>query len=103
MTWEPELEELRQRQALAREMGGPDKIARQRAAGRLTVRERIGTLLDSGSFHEIGSITGNGTYDEAGALPWLATISPCAAARPTLRSSRSRSRPNRWRTNCACR
>ncbi len=47
MTWEPELEELRQRQALAREMGGPDKIARQRAAGRLTVRERIGALLDS--------------------------------------------------------
>ena len=68
MTWEPELEELRQRQALAREMGGPDKIARQRAAGRLTVRERIGTLLDAGSFHEIGSITGNGAYDETGAL-----------------------------------
>ncbi|MGB7906247.1 MAG: carboxyl transferase domain-containing protein, partial [Steroidobacteraceae bacterium] len=71
MTWEPELEELRHRQALAREMGGPDKIARQRAAGRLTVRERIGTLLDTGSFHEIGSITGNGTYDEAGALQSL--------------------------------
>jgi acetyl-CoA carboxylase carboxyltransferase component len=71
MTWEPELEELRQRQALAREMGGPEKIARQRAAGRLTVRERIGTLLDTGSFHEIGSITGNGTYDEAGALQSL--------------------------------
>ena len=68
MTWEPELEELRQRQALAREMGGPDKIARQRAAGRLTVRERIGTLLDAGSFQEIGSITGNGAYDETGAL-----------------------------------
>ena len=50
MTWEPELEELRQRQALAREMGGPDKIARQRAAGRLTVRERIGALLDAAAF-----------------------------------------------------
>jgi hypothetical protein len=32
------------------------------------VRERIGALLDAGSFHEIGSITGNGTYDEAGTL-----------------------------------
>src|SRR5512139_472555 len=68
MTWEPELEELRSRQAFAREMGGPDKIARQRAAGRLTVRERIDALLDAGSFTEIGSITGNGTYDESGAL-----------------------------------
>jgi acetyl-CoA carboxylase carboxyltransferase component len=71
MTWEPELDELRQRQALAREMGGPDKIARQRAAGRLTVRERIGALLDADSFHEIGSITGSGAYDETGALQSL--------------------------------
>ncbi len=26
MTWEPELDELRQRQALAREMGGPTRL-----------------------------------------------------------------------------
>ena len=124
MTWEPELEELRQRQAFAREMGGPEKIARQRAAGRLTVRERIDALLDAGSFREIGSITGNGAYDEAGALTAVtptnflfgrgtvdgsarcgrqATTSRCAAARPMRRSSRSRWPRSRWRTNCACR
>jgi acetyl-CoA carboxylase carboxyltransferase component len=49
--WEPELAELRHRQALAREMGGKDRVARQHAGGRLTVRERIDQLLDPGSFH----------------------------------------------------
>ena len=39
--WEPELAELRQRQALARELGGAERVARQHAGGRMTVRERI--------------------------------------------------------------
>ena len=68
MSWEPELDELRQRQALAREMGGPDKVARQHKAGRMTVRERIDALLDAGTFGEIGSISGTVSYDESGAL-----------------------------------
>jgi acetyl-CoA carboxylase carboxyltransferase component len=68
VSWEAELAELRLREALAREMGGPDKVARQHAAGRLTVRERIDALLDEGSFHEIGGITGTGSYDTEGRL-----------------------------------
>jgi acetyl-CoA carboxylase carboxyltransferase component len=36
-------------------MGGVDKIKRQHDQGRLTVRERIGGLIDRGSFHEIGA------------------------------------------------
>src|SRR6202042_3052795 len=64
--WEPELAELRQRQALAREMGGKDRVARQHAGGRLTVRERIDHLLDPGTFQEIGSIAGKATYDARG-------------------------------------
>ena len=68
MSWEPEIEELRRRQAMAREMGGSEKVARQHKAGRLTVRERIATLLDSDSFSEIGSITGTAAYDATGAL-----------------------------------
>lgn len=71
MTWERELEELRRRQALAQQMGGDEKVARQRAAGRLTVRERIQALLDVGSFHELGSITGVATQDETGAIATL--------------------------------
>ncbi|HKG17613.1 MAG TPA: carboxyl transferase domain-containing protein, partial [Solirubrobacteraceae bacterium] len=63
MTWEPELEELRRREALARGMGGPERVARQHASGRLTVRERIERLLDAGSFHESGALAGVGRYE----------------------------------------
>ena len=56
--WEPELAELRARIALAKEMGGADRVARQHHGGRLTVRERIDRMLDAGSFHEIGAIAG---------------------------------------------
>jgi acetyl-CoA carboxylase carboxyltransferase component len=55
MGWEPELDELRRREELARRMGGDERVARQHASGRLTVRERIERLLDPGSFHETGS------------------------------------------------
>lgn len=68
MTWQPELDELRRRQALAREMGGEERVARQRDAGKLTVRDRLARLLDSDSFHETGSIAGVGEYDDAGEL-----------------------------------
>ena len=61
--WEPEVAELRRREALARQMGGPEKVARHKAAGKLTVRERIELLLDPGSFHEIGAIAGKATYE----------------------------------------
>ena len=49
-------------------MGGAANIQRQHDAGRLTVRERIDQLLDPGSFHEIGALTGRATYDESGQL-----------------------------------
>ena len=62
MAWESDIEELRRREALARQMGGPDKVRRQRDAGRLTVRERIDALLDPGSFHEIGALAGRAKY-----------------------------------------
>ncbi|MEL0002053.1 MAG: carboxyl transferase domain-containing protein [Rhodospirillales bacterium] len=64
MSWEPELRELRRREAMARAMGGVDKVNRQHAGGRLTVRERIDGLVDQGSFHEIGAIAGKAEYDK---------------------------------------
>src|SRR4029450_2296244 len=63
VTWEPELEELRRREELARQMGGTERVERQRAAGRLTVRERIDRLFDAGTFHETGALAGRGEYD----------------------------------------
>src|ERR671938_215098 len=68
MSWQPEVDELRRREALAAEMGGSEKVARQRESGKLTVRERIARLLDPGSFHEIGAISGRASYDEDGKL-----------------------------------
>jgi acetyl-CoA carboxylase carboxyltransferase component len=68
MSWEPEVEELKRRMALAREMGGPANVERQHKAGRLTVRERVDQLLDAGSFHETGGLAGKATYDEHGGL-----------------------------------
>ena len=68
MSWQPELDELRRREAMAAKGGGEDKIARQHTAGRLTVRERIDRLVDTGSFHEVGAIAGKASYDEDGNL-----------------------------------
>jgi acetyl-CoA carboxylase carboxyltransferase component len=64
VTWEPELDELRRREELAKRMGGDERVARQHASGRLTVRERIDRLFDPGSFHETGAIAGQGSYEE---------------------------------------
>src|ERR1700756_3891798 len=61
--WEPELAELRARVALAKELGGAERVERQHKGGRLTVRERIDGMLDPGSFHEIGATAGKATYD----------------------------------------
>src|SRR3954467_5327981 len=68
MAWEPELDELRRRTELAQRMGGDERVARQHASGRLTVRERIERLFDPGSFHETGALAGSGTYGEDGEL-----------------------------------
>jgi acetyl-CoA carboxylase carboxyltransferase component len=80
MNWQQELDELRARERMAREMGGPDKVRRQHEGGRLTVRERIEALIDAGSFHEIGAIAGKAEYNAAGDLLRL-TPSNCVMGR----------------------
>ncbi len=44
--------QLEAKRAEARAGGGPDRIARQHAKGKLSARERINLLLDEGSFEE---------------------------------------------------
>ncbi len=68
MSWQPEIDELRRREAMAKKMGGPEKVKRQHDGGKLTVRERIDRLLDPGSFHEIGAIAGKAEYGPDGEL-----------------------------------
>ena len=72
MSWEAEVEELRRRQALAEQMGGAEKVARQHARGKLDARARIAGIVDAGSFREIGKIAGKGRYGTDGELLDLA-------------------------------
>ncbi len=68
MTWKKELDELAQRQAYAEQMGGAEKLARQKTHGKLNARERLAAVLDADSFREIGKIAGRGIYNENGDL-----------------------------------
>ena len=75
MSWQKEVDALRERQRLAKQMGGPERVERQRAGGKLNVRERVEQLLDPGSFIEVGSIAGKSVYDDDGNLVSLAPAS----------------------------
>jgi biotin carboxyl carrier protein len=66
--WASEIQEVERRRELARTMGGPSKLARQNAEGKLNVRERIDALVDPGSFSEIGALTAFVSYDEDGEI-----------------------------------
>ena len=68
MSWQKELEELRAREALAEQMGGADKVARQHGRGKMDARARLAALCDEGSFREIGKIAGSARYDANGDL-----------------------------------
>ena len=46
------LEQLKERTQLAEEGGGRERVEKQKAAGKLTARERIDFFLDEGSFEE---------------------------------------------------
>ena len=62
--WAKQIDELGRRREFAKDMGGPENVARQHGAGRLTVRERIDRISDTGSFREIGTLAGTAEYDE---------------------------------------
>jgi methylmalonyl-CoA decarboxylase subunit alpha len=68
MSWKPEIEHLDERLERARQMGGPEGIARQHARGKLTVRERFDLLLDPGSLREFRPLVGSADYDAGGNL-----------------------------------
>jgi acetyl-CoA carboxylase carboxyltransferase component len=56
--WGPALDDLRARRSAARAMGGEDRLAKHRGAGKLDARARIDHLLDPGSFQELGTLVG---------------------------------------------
>src|SRR6056297_1524163 len=54
MSWKNEVDEIRRRAERAALQGGKEAVERHRAKGKLTLKERIDALLDSGSFDEVG-------------------------------------------------
>ena len=69
-SWTPMLDKVTRLQGIAHARLAPGSrdpgVLRQRDRGKLTFRERIDTLLDPGSFREIGSLAGFATYDDSG-------------------------------------
>ena len=65
--------ELRELEARLRTGGGPDKINKQHEQGKLTARERVELLLDSGTYsQEIGLLVAYDKYD--GAAPAVGVV-----------------------------
>ena len=62
MSWDAEAREIAERRRLAEALGGPERIERQHATGRQTIRERLHQMVDAGSFQEVGRLTGSGHY-----------------------------------------
>ncbi|CAN5573670.1 acyl-CoA carboxylase subunit beta [soil metagenome] len=54
--WKPLIDDLAGRRARALEMGGAERVERQRSLGKLAVRERIDELFDPGTFTEFGQL-----------------------------------------------
>jgi acetyl-CoA carboxylase carboxyltransferase component len=68
MSWEKHTQDIADKRALAKQMGGAESVERHHAKGRLTVRERIDGVLDDGSFREIGAGAGAADRDDDGNL-----------------------------------
>ena len=60
MAFEKHIAEHERRTRRALEMGGADRLARQKSQGRLNARERIDRLFDPGTFLEIGMFARGG-------------------------------------------
>ncbi|MDX2031907.1 MAG: carboxyl transferase domain-containing protein [Blastocatellia bacterium] len=81
MSWKPEVDEIKRRIELAKQMGGEANVARQHANGRLTVRERIERLLDAGSFHETGALAGRAEYENGEMVAFTPSNFVCGMGR----------------------
>jgi acetyl-CoA carboxylase carboxyltransferase component len=68
MAWEKQIAEIQLKRALAKEQGGAENVARHHARGRMTIRERIDSVLDGASFREIGPGAGGAERGEDGSL-----------------------------------
>jgi len=58
------LAELERRREHARQMGGPEKLAKRRNRGQLNAQERLDALVDPSSFIEVGLLGASGVFKE---------------------------------------
>jgi len=56
--WQDTLDDLAARRGRSRAMGGPERVSKHHAKGKLDARGRIDHLLDPGSFREFGTLVG---------------------------------------------
>lgn len=68
MSWHKEAHEIQLRRDLSKQQGGEDSIAVQHAKGRMTIRERIDSLVAANSFEEHGEGAGFAEKGEDGAI-----------------------------------
>lgn len=82
--WAPLLNDRERRRAAVHRMGGPEKVARHDAGGRLNARRRVEVLLDAGTFTELGTFVGSGSSKDS--IPADAFIAGMGeiAGRPVL-------------------
>ena len=66
--------QVRNEEEQIREGGGLKAIESQHSKGRLTARERINLLVDTGTFFEIGAFAAYGMYEEWGGAPSAGVI-----------------------------
>ncbi|HZB72486.1 MAG TPA: carboxyl transferase domain-containing protein [Acidimicrobiales bacterium] len=81
--WPERLEDLAARRAAATAMGGEERLARQRAGGRLDARARVERLCDPGTFVELGALVG-GAGDPAVPADGLVAGHGLVDGRPVL-------------------
>ena len=56
--WREKIANLKDRKTDAQTMGGSEKVAKHYAAGKMDARQRIASLLQGGSFTEVGQLAG---------------------------------------------
>jgi 3-methylcrotonyl-CoA carboxylase beta subunit len=66
--------QVRNEEEQIREGGGEKAIENQHSKGRLTARERINLLVDTGTFFELGAFAAHGMYEEWGGAPAAGVI-----------------------------
>ena len=60
---------LQEREAKIKLGGGKKRIEREHSRGKMTARERVAALCDSGDFLEIGLWAADGMYEDVGGCP----------------------------------